>query len=137
MFYLIDATTKDVVEGGQEIAQQRPPWLGMHASQAFLSIWVSQLSIQAPLALLSNKSTIEHSTCAGVSVHLLNSIVAWLDIILSQPRSFSRRSQWLSIGLAVFYLHWILLCSHINGAFPYPFLNKLPQPQVSPLTPSA
>ncbi len=82
-------------------------------------------------------SIIELSNCAGVSVHLLNSIVAWLDIILSQPRSFSKRSQWLSIGLAVFYLHWILLCSHINGAFPYPFLNKLPQPQASPHAPFA
>lgn len=27
MFYLIDAATKDVVEGG-EVDQQRPPWLG-------------------------------------------------------------------------------------------------------------
>ena len=80
------------------------------------------------------KRAVEGGSRAGVSVHLLNSIVAWLDIILSQPRSFSRRSQWLSIGLAVFYLHWILLCSHINGGFPYPFLNKLPQPQVSPHT---
>ncbi|CAK0781667.1 hypothetical protein CVIRNUC_005440 [Coccomyxa viridis] len=92
MFYLIDATTKDVVEGGSAVAEQRPPWL-------------------------------------GVSVHVINSMVAWLDILLSQPRSFSRRSQLLSIGFAVFYLHWILLCSHINGSFPYPFLNKLPQPQ--------
>ena len=66
---------------------------------------------------------------------MLNSIVAWLDIILSQPRSFSRRSQWLSIGFVVFYLHWILLCSHVNGGFPYPFLNKLPQPQVGPHPP--
>ena len=68
-------------------------------------------------------------SCAGVSVHVINSVVAWLDILMSQPRSFSRRSQLLSIGFAVFYLHWILLCSHINGSFPYPFLNKLPQPQ--------
>jgi hypothetical protein len=27
MFYLIDAATKDVVEGGK-VDQQRPPWLG-------------------------------------------------------------------------------------------------------------
>lgn len=67
---------------------------------------------------------------AGISVHLLNSVVAWLDILLSHPRSFSRRSQNLSIGLVIFYLHWILLCSYVNGLFPYPFLNKLPQPQV-------
>ena len=71
------------------------------------------------------------TACAGVSVHLVNSIVAWLDIILARRRSFSKRSQWLSIVLVLFYLHWILLCSHINGGFPYPFLNKLPQPQAS------
>ena len=86
----------------------------------------------AVLGLPINGAILECCICAGVSVHLLNSIVAWLDIILSRPRSFSRRSQWLSIGLVVFYLHWILLCSHINGGFPYPFLNKLPQPQASP-----
>ncbi|CAL8468421.1 g7961 [Coccomyxa elongata] len=91
MFYLIDAATSDVVEGGK-VDHQRPPWL-------------------------------------GVSVHFINSVVAWLDILLSHPRSFSRRSQNLSIGLVIFYLHWILLCSFMNGSFPYPFLNKLPQPQ--------
>ena len=29
MFYLIEATTKDVVEGGKLVAEQRPPWLGI------------------------------------------------------------------------------------------------------------
>ena len=33
MFYLIDATTKDVVEGGSAVAEQRPPWLGTHMVQ--------------------------------------------------------------------------------------------------------
>ena len=31
MFYLIDATTKGVVEGGREVAEKRPPWLGVLA----------------------------------------------------------------------------------------------------------
>ena len=40
MFYLIDATTKDVVEGGRDVAEQRPPWLGMHAGPLlFTRIW--------------------------------------------------------------------------------------------------
>lgn len=40
MFYLIDATTKDVVEGGRDVAEQRPPWLGMHAGPLLLTrIW--------------------------------------------------------------------------------------------------
>ena len=41
----------------------------------------------------------------------------------------SGRSLKLSLGIATFYLGWILLCSHFNGIFPYPFLNKLPWPQ--------
>ena len=68
-----------------------------------------------------------------MSVHLLNSVVAWVDILLSHPRSFSRRSQALSVGLIIFYLLWIQLCSFMNSQYPYPFLNKLPQPQVSDL----
>lgn len=42
----------------------------------------------------------------------------------------SQRSLKLSLGIASFYLCWILVCSHFNGIFPYPFLNKLPWPQV-------
>ena len=41
----------------------------------------------------------------------------------------SSQSLGLSLGLATFYLCWILLCSHFNGIFPYPFLNKLPWPK--------
>jgi hypothetical protein len=63
-------------------------------------------------------------------VHLLNSVVAWCDILISHPRSFSRRSQFLSVCIIMFYLLWIQLCSFMNGVYPYPFLNKLPQPQV-------
>ena len=39
MFYLIDATTKDVVEGGSAVAEQRPPWLGTHMSQPPFASW--------------------------------------------------------------------------------------------------
>ena len=41
----------------------------------------------------------------------------------------SDRSMKLCLGITTFYLCWILVCSHFNGIFPYPFLNKLPWPQ--------
>ena len=49
----------------------------------------------------------------------------------------SSQSLGLSLGLATFYLCWILLCSHFNGIFPYPFLNKLPWPKACPSCRSA
>lgn len=70
----------------------------------------------------------------GFAVHIFNSLVAWGDLLLAHPRSFSRRSSRLSTGVVVTYLAWILLCSHVSGEFPYPFLNKLPYPQVRPPT---
>ncbi|KAK9800226.1 hypothetical protein WJX73_001145 [Symbiochloris irregularis] len=65
----------------------------------------------------------------GPSVHVLNSVVAWVDLLVSHPRTFSRRSMVLSLGLVCAYTVWILVCSHFNGVFPYPFLNKLPWPK--------
>lgn len=67
----------------------------------------------------------------GFSVHVFNSMVAWADILCSHPRSFSNTSGRLSVGIVTFYTCWILLCSHFNGAFPYPILNELPWPTVS------
>ena len=67
----------------------------------------------------------------GFSVHVFNTIVAWADIFCAYPRSFSKKSGRLSVGIIAFYTVWILICSHFNGAFPYPILNKLPWPAVS------
>lgn len=66
----------------------------------------------------------------GMSVHLFNTATVWLDLLLAYPRTFSKRSQHLSLSLVLAYVVWILVCSHFNGFFPYPFLNKLPWPQV-------
>ena len=65
----------------------------------------------------------------GFSVHVFNAMVAWADILTASPRTFSKRAEWLSMGTALVYNVWIVLCSYMNGAFPYPFLNDLPQPQ--------
>ena len=90
MFYTLEATTKDMVEGGRI---ERPPWLGF-------------------------------------AVHMSNSLTAWMDLLLARHRSFSKRSSRLSLVLVGTYTTWILVCSYFNGVFPYPFLNKLPWPQV-------
>lgn len=70
----------------------------------------------------------------GFSVHVFNSLTAWADICCAHPRSFSRRAGRLSVGIIAFYTVWILICSHCNGAFPYPILNELPWPAVSATT---
>lgn len=71
----------------------------------------------------------------GFSVHVFNTITAWADICCAHPRSFSKRSSRLSMGIVAFYTVWILICSHFNGAFPYPILNELPWPAVSAIIP--
>lgn len=71
----------------------------------------------------------------GFSVHVFNTITAWADICCAHPRSFSKRSSRLSVGIVAFYTVWILICSHFNGAFPYPILNELPWPAVSVMKP--
>ncbi|KAK9815412.1 hypothetical protein WJX72_003239 [[Myrmecia] bisecta] len=65
----------------------------------------------------------------GFSVHVFNSLIAWADLLISHPRSFSPRAEKISMLLTSLYTSWILLCSHFNGVFPYPFLNKMAWPQ--------
>lgn len=63
-----------------------------------------------------------------LSVHAFNTLVAWADLLTSSQRTFSKTSERLSMGLVAVYLHYILLCRHMNGRFPYPFLNMMPMP---------
>lgn len=64
----------------------------------------------------------------GAAVHSLNAVVAWTDLLLAHPRSFSPRSARASAALALLYCHWLLLVRRVTGAFPYPILNKMPMP---------
>ena len=73
---------------------------------------------------------VERPMWLGMSVHLLNSLTVWLDLLVAHPRTFSSRAQRLSLTLVTLYVSWILVCSHFNRVFPYPFLNKLPWPKV-------
>ena len=84
-----------------------------------------------PLSTQVEGGDIARPSWLGFAVHLFNSAVAWTDILIAHPRSFTRRSERISLGLILFFTLWILLCSYFNGAFPYPFLNALPWPQVS------
>ncbi len=71
---------------------------------------------------------IERPLWLGLAVHVLNTVFAWIDVLIAQPRAFSKRAEAGSVGFAFVYLLWILLCRHFNGAFPYPFMNRMPQP---------
>jgi len=64
----------------------------------------------------------------GFAVHSLNACVAWTDLLLAHPRSFSPRAAKCSVTLALCYCHWLLLVRGVTGKFPYPILNKLPMP---------
>ena len=70
---------------------------------------------------------IERPPWLGFTVHYLNCIVAWTHMVLA-PHSFSSNAERTSIAFVVAYLMVILVTSHYNGKFPYPFLNKLPFP---------
>lgn len=64
----------------------------------------------------------------GAAVHSLNAVVAWTDLLLAHPRSFSPRAARASVALALGYCHWLLLVRGVTGRFPYPILNKMPMP---------
>lgn len=66
----------------------------------------------------------------GSSVHVFNAVTAWLDLLLGAPRSFSARSRQMSTAFTMVYTQWILVCRVANNEFPYPFMNKMPFPQV-------
>lgn len=73
---------------------------------------------------------IERPPWLGFAVHVSNSLFAWSDLLLARQRSFSKYSSRLSLVLVGTYTLWILISSHFNRGFPYPFLNRLPWPQV-------
>lgn len=65
----------------------------------------------------------------SMTAHMLNSIVAWIDVFTSYPRRFSPRSKIWTGVFAVIYCGWINYIRYHTGLFPYPFLNSLPHPQ--------
>ncbi|KAI3437660.1 hypothetical protein D9Q98_000110 [Chlorella vulgaris] len=62
------------------------------------------------------------------SVHVANSLTAWLDMLIVEERSFSGSSRHLALLIALLYCCWLLVVRHHFGKFPYPILNKLPFP---------
>ncbi|KAL2610110.1 hypothetical protein R1flu_028683 [Riccia fluitans] len=64
----------------------------------------------------------------NLTVHLFNSIIAWIDISISE-RSFRPRAFATCYAFAIGYICWSQYASSINKIYPYPFLNDMPQPQ--------
>lgn len=64
----------------------------------------------------------------NLAVHVVNSVVAWLDLLIVEERSFHGSSRHLALLFAVAYCTWLLVVRNFFGKFPYPILNKLPFP---------
>lgn len=62
------------------------------------------------------------------AVHVANSAVAWIDLIIVEERTFCGRSRHLALFLALSYGVFLLVVRANYGKFPYPILNKLPFP---------
>jgi hypothetical protein len=120
MFHTLQYITLDVVEG--DLPVDRPFWLGAGRSP----LW----SPPAGHWCLLDLDALTRAAAAGHSVHLFNSVTAWLDLLLAKPRSFSPRARRMSTAFTLIYTQWILVCRTANGVWPYPFLNHAAQPQV-------
>lgn len=59
------------------------------------------------------------------SLHVGNSIFAWSDILLSEPRSFTSFDRGLVLAFTISYSSWLLFLRIRTGSFPYRFLNEL------------
>lgn len=64
----------------------------------------------------------------GNTVHIINSVVAWLDVLISSPRRFTARARLWTLMFSVTYVMWINVVRLQTGKFPYPFLDALPYP---------
>lgn len=84
--------------------------------------------IQASTRDVVEEGAIQRPPWLDVSVHKLNTVVVWLDLLLAPPKAFSKRAERLSVALVLVYTAWILTCRFFNGRFPYPFMNKMPMP---------
>lgn len=62
------------------------------------------------------------------SVHLFNSVVAWVDLFIVEERNFCGKSRHLALFLGLMYTVWLLIVYKVFGKFPYPVLNKMPFP---------
>lgn len=61
-----------------------------------------------------------------VSMHLAPSLVLWVDFFCFSPAFPAHVSPFKVYAVVTtVYSSWIEYCSHMNGSFPYPFLNHL------------
>jgi hypothetical protein len=70
----------------------------------------------------------ERPAWLNLSVHVLNTAVVWADLAVAPQRTFSPRSERLSVALVSTYICWLFVQKQALGLYPYPFMNKLPEP---------
>jgi hypothetical protein len=70
----------------------------------------------------------ERPAWLNLSVHVCNSAVVWADLVLAAQRTFSPRSEKLSVLLVSGYIAWLFVQKQVVGKYPYPFMNALPHP---------
>ena len=58
----------------------------------------------------------------GFAVHVLNSILAWVDVAVARPRTFSPRARIMCAGFAGFYSVFICVCRRVSFT-PFPGLT--------------
>lgn len=62
-------------------------------------------------------------------LHTGNVVAAVADLWVSKPnRTFQMRALVLSQSLVIGYLGWCVAAKHVNGSFPYDFMNDMEQP---------
>ncbi|KAL3678402.1 hypothetical protein R1sor_021358 [Riccia sorocarpa] len=64
----------------------------------------------------------------NLTVHLFNTIIAWVDITICE-RSFRPRASAICYAFGITYVCWSQYASSVNKMYPYPFLNDMPEPQ--------
>ena len=74
-------------------------------------------------------ASVERPPFLDFSVHALNFVFAWGDMLLSKNRTFSPRATYLGTICCISYTAWMLIIKIKTNIYPYPFIEKLPFPE--------
>jgi len=138
MYYLVDALTPPgaLVEGGKHL---RPSWLAfmVHQVRPRLARRADPgrdpsrhppHAHRAPRGAPAPRRPTRRRRPAAPPPPQGNTLYAWLDVALSSGRTFRPGSRSGIVAFSVGYSAWVNVIKAATGSFPYPFLDKLPQP---------
>eukprot|EP00271_Cylindrocystis_brebissonii_P003878 TRINITY_DN15127_c0_g1_i1.p1 TRINITY_DN15127_c0_g1~~TRINITY_DN15127_c0_g1_i1.p1 ORF type:complete len:264 (-),score=29.47 TRINITY_DN15127_c0_g1_i1:433-1224(-) len=112
------------------VADQLSSAIFGQANAAFLGYGIFILTHQQ----LEQKPPVARPPWLSLIVHLTGAPIAWGDL-LSTTRKFTQAAYNLSVALMAMYITWVLVTirrnwlSNHEGAYPYPFVDDLPQPE--------